>query len=197
LQTSGRYGCSQGQTDRLATADYSLLQNAARKPLPCRSALAILWLRPWGGASVKGEAGCQDLRVDAGIPEQGNFRRVRCSIGARCPDSHSDGPARIPMKGESVCQTRHPNRFAYGSGTCCTRPRGGAIGRRRGLFASHLDVRRSIVSRIEVNSIRMWPLSIELCSKFLNESPPPVNITYGWQLMSRVCDMSGPNVLLS
>jgi hypothetical protein len=198
LQTSGRYGCSQGQTTRLATADYSPLQNAARNPLACRCALAILWLCPWGVPSVKDEAGCQDLRVDAGIREQGNFRSVRCSIGARCPDSHSDDSARIPMKkGESACQTRRPNRFAHGSGTCCTRPQGGAMGWRRGLFASHLDVRRSIVPRIEVNSVRTWPLSLELCSKFLNESPPPVNIAYGSQIMSRVCDMLGLHGLFS
>jgi hypothetical protein len=197
LQTNGRYRRSQGQAAPLATVDYSLLHNAARNPLACRCALAILWLCPSGVPSMKAEAGSQDLRVDAGIREQGNFRSVRCSIGARRPDSHSDDSDRIPMKGESVCQTRHPHRFSHGSGTCCSRPRGGATGWRRGLFASHLDVHRSIVVRIEVNSVGRWPLSIELCSKFLNESPPPVNIAYGWQIMSRVCDRSGPNDLLS
>lgn len=197
MQTNGRNGRSQGQTARLATDDYSLLQNAARNPLACRCALAIIWLCPRGVVSMKGEAGCQDLRIDAGIREQGTFRSVRCSTGARCPDFHSDESDRIPMKRESVCQTRHPHRSAHGSGTCCSRPRGGATCWRRGLSASQLDVRRSIVARTEVNSGHTWPLSIELCSKFLNETPPPVNITYRRGIVSRVCDRSDPNDLLS
>jgi hypothetical protein len=197
LQTNGRYGCSQGPTARLATAEYSLLQNPVRNPLACRCALAILWLGPWVVPSLKGRAGCQDLKIDAGLREQGNLRSVRCSTGARSPDSHSDDCDRIPMKGESVWQTQHPHRFAHGSGTCCIRPRGGATSWRRGLFASQLDVRRSILARTEVNSVRGWPLSIELCSKFLNEEPSPVKIAYGWETVSRVCDRSDPNDLLS
>jgi hypothetical protein len=113
----------------------------------------------------------------------------RLPLRRLCPDTYEKRGIRLPnATSEPICaRVRH---LLHSSARWCD-------GLAAGVIASHLDVRRSIVPRIEVNLIRMWPLSIELCSKFLNESPPPVNIAYGWQLLSRVCDMSGPNGLLS
>jgi hypothetical protein len=54
-----------------------------------------------------------------------------------------------------------------------------------GAPAKQLEVRRSTLHRFRVNSFRGPTLSPELCSRFLIELAPPVNIAYGRQIMSR------------
>jgi hypothetical protein len=58
-----------------------------------------------------------------------------------------------------------------------------------GAFAKQLEVRRSTPRRLRVNSFTGSPLSPELCSKFLIELAPPVNIAYRRQILSRDCDI--------
>jgi hypothetical protein len=65
-----------------------------------------------------------------------------------------------------------------------------------GAFAKQLEVRRSTARRFRVNSFRGPTLSLELCSKFLIELAPPVNIAYRRQIMSRDCDIPVMNRLL-
>jgi hypothetical protein len=68
--------------------------------------------------------------------------------------------------------------------------------RSAGALAKQLEVRRSTARRFRVNSFRGPTLSLELCSKFLIELAPPVNIAYRRQIMSRDCDIPVMNRLL-
>jgi hypothetical protein len=56
-------------------------------------------------------------------------------------------------------------------------------------IVQQLEVRRSNVRSIRVNFVATTTLSLELCSKFLIELPPPVNIAYWRRIMSRDRDI--------
>jgi hypothetical protein len=183
MQTNGRYERPQERVGAGVTDHYSSLQIAARNHLASCSALAILSGARAGVPSPYDEAVWQDLRADAGIIEQGYLRKAGCSAGARRPDR----PYRAhlpdyrdhlptPTTGGLVSEMRR-SRTRRRSGTCCPCPRGGVWTRRLGAVEFRLEVRRSIC-RNRVNSDRDLALSIELCSKFLNELAPPVNIAY-------------------
>jgi hypothetical protein len=176
MQTNGRYEHPQGRAGACATDHYRSLQIAARNRLASCSALAILSAARAGVPSPYGEAVWQDLRADAGIIEQGYFREAGCSARSRHPARRYRARLPTPTPGAPVSEMRRP-RTVRRPGTCCTYPRGGEGTQRPGAVEFQLEVRRSI-QRNRVNSVHDLALSIELCSKFLNELAPPVNIAY-------------------
>jgi hypothetical protein len=193
MQPNGRYRRSQERTGLYATDHYTSPQIAARNRLASCCALAIL--SPGRRAFPnRDDAGAwQDLLGNAGIIEQGHIRTASCPAGARQPDRFSHAP-RLPSRAGRVSKMRRLHRTARRSGTCCTCPPGG--GSTRYSRASLREMHRSIRRRNRVNSFNALTLSLELCRRFLNEWAPPVNIAYERQIMSRACDMSGPNRFL-
>jgi hypothetical protein len=203
MQTSGRYRRPQEPVQRPVPTGGTFV--SARNCLASGSALAILAAARGGVPSSHNWAGWPDVRVDAGIIEQGNYREPVCSIRARPPHPLSPAPLLpIPLAGDAVSEMRHTSHRLGRSGTCCSRPRGGVrtrcfcsfVYRRAAVvyqldaFVYELDVRRSMVRGNGVNSPFVPALSIESRSKFLNELAAPVNIAYQRRIMSRVCDMA-------
>jgi hypothetical protein len=176
MQTNGRYEHPQERPGTCATDHYRSLQIAARNRLASCSALAILSAARAVVPNPYDEAVWQDLRADAGIIEQGYFRKAGCSAGSRRPDRLYRTHLPTPTTGALVSEMRR-HRTVRGPGTCCTCPRGGERTQRLGAVEFQLEVRRSIY-RNRVNSVHDLALSIELCSKFLYELAPPVNIAY-------------------
>jgi hypothetical protein len=176
MQTNGRYERPQVRAGTCATDHYRSLQIAARNRLASCSALAILSPARASVSSPYDEAVWQDLRADAGNIEQGYLRKAGCSAGARRPDRLDRAHLPTPTTGVAVSEMRRHRTFRR-PGTCCNCPRGGERTQRPGAVEFQLEVRRSI-DRNRVNSVQDLPLSIELCSKFLNELAPPVNIAY-------------------
>jgi len=176
VQTNGRYQRPQERAGTGATDHYRSLQIAARNRLASCSALAILFTARAGVSSPYDEALWQDSRADAGIFEQGSFRKAGCSARSRRRDRLYRAHLPTPSPGAPVSEMRRP-RTVCGPGTCCTCPRGGERTQRPGAVEFQLEVRRSIY-RNRVNSVHDLALSIELCSKFLYELAPPVNIAY-------------------
>ena len=194
MQTNERHGGSQERKPGNATNCYTWPQFAARNRLASCPALAIL-SRAHADVPRRNDAfGGWDLRADAGITEQGNYRTAACSAGARWPDRLSHTPFPTPMTRVHVSKLRRLRETFRRSGTCCVRRRSG--GSTRWLPALLREMHRSTTRRKRVNSFRavtlsLVTLSLELCSRFLNELALPVNIAYEWGIMSRICDMSG------
>jgi len=121
------------------------------------------------------------------------FRRAGCFPGQGGP------PPRPPLlliqiSAKAVSKMRRFVPAACRPGTCCICPRGGEGIRLRGRLPSSLKcvaaLRSDSVSTrsFRVNSFRGPTLSPELCSKFLIELAPPVNIAYWRGIMSRDYD---------
>jgi hypothetical protein len=203
MQTNGRYRCPQERPGSMGEVPGP--RSKARNCLASGSAPAILAPARGGVPSSHNRAGRQDVRVDQGTVEQGNFRYVVCSTRARLPDRRSPAlPPLPPLAGHPVSEMRHRLQCLGRPGTCCTRPRGGertrwpcsfvyrtaAVVYQLDGFVYEHDVRRSMVRGNGVNSPFVPALSIELRSKFLNELAAPVNIAYRRLIMSRVCDVA-------
>lgn len=197
MQTNGRYGCSQVWRPGFATGYYSSLQIAARKPLASCCALAIL-SAPVGRSQQTGrKLDGRTHELMQGPLNKETSKTVDGFTGARRPrPSQPRLPWRLPgwefRQPRSTCiraplQVRH---LLHSSTRRCL----GVIPVEH--FVSYPGLRRSIVRRLPVNSRRTPPLSLELCSNFLNEVALPVNIVDRGRIMSHVCDMTGPKRLL-
>jgi|SRR5882724_1681587 len=194
MQTNQRDGRSQGRAQAGATDCYTSPQIAARNRLASCPALAILSPGCAGVPPRNDPGGWQDLRGNAGILEQGYCRIAGCLW--RGKTARPPLPRSPPAFNHAPCLPNETFAWDCGrSGTCCSCRREGG-GSTRFTCAPLREMRRSMSRRNRVNSFPAVTLSLELCSRFLNQLALPVNIAYERQIMSRVSDMSGQNRFL-